>query len=296
MEIYPGIHLLKHPCGTSWTGMILIVREKIVLIDTAFEAAIDSLLYPYLEKLNLKPEGIDIIINTHLHGDHFSGNARLLKETGAKLAAYETGVEKLRDPYPFLNKIRSRFFRLVPFQAISSGLVPLEADIVLHDGDKVDLGDSELLIIYTPGHDTESICIFDSQSGCLFSGDSLQGQGTLSAGVAFYQDLAAYRNSLKKIEAISGQVKCLIGGHPFVPTDGVIYGEKVKAFLDLCQDTLNQYDRELRTLLKSHNDINDLKFFTESLLEKVGLNVHPTVPVLAYHTVAEHLKEIQETL
>ncbi|NLE55089.1 MAG: MBL fold metallo-hydrolase [Lentisphaerae bacterium] len=295
MEICPGIHLMKYPCGTAWTGMVLIVRRRVVLIDTAFAPAIDSLLYPYLETLGLKAADIDVIINTHVHGDHIGGNARLQAEAGAELAVHELGAAKLRDPYLHLNRIRSRFSPLVPFQEVPTGLASVIADRVLHDGDRIDLGDSELRIIHTPGHDSDSLCIFEPQSGCLFSGDSLQGQGTLSAGLAFYQDLPAYRHSLQKIAAMSGRINCLIAGHPFSPTDGIMRGEQVTEFLALCRDTTDRYDHELRRLLRSHRDCKDLKYFTDELLASAGLTVKPTVPVLAFHTVAEHLKDIQGT-
>ncbi|MDD5728841.1 MAG: MBL fold metallo-hydrolase [Victivallales bacterium] len=293
MEIHPGIHLLQYPCGTSWSGMILIIRKRIVLIDTAFEPAVASLLYPYLEKLRLQPENIDLIINTHVHGDHIGGNAKLQTETGAKLAVHETGVEKLRDPYRHLNAIRRRFFPLVPFQEISSGFVPLETDLVLHDGDRIDLGDTELQIVHTPGHDRESICIFDPDSGYLFSGDSLQGRGTLSAGLAFYQDLDAYRETLRCIEAMADKVKCLVAGHPFHPENGLMHGEKITEFLRCCRDTVSLYDRKLREMLKIHGHPDDLKFFTENLLQCAGLTVKPTVPVLPYYTVTAHLSKIR---
>lgn len=273
--------------------MVLIVRQRVVLIDTAFAPAIDSLLYPYLETLGLKASDIDVIINTHVHGDHIGGNARLQAETSAEFAVHELGAEKLRDPYLHLNRIRSRFSPLVPFQAVPAGLAPLTADRVLHDGDCIDLGDSELQIIHTPGHDSDAICIFEPQSGCLFSGDSLQGQGTLSAGLAFYQDLPAYRHSLQKIAAMAGRINCLIAGHPFYPTDGILFGEQVTEFLAACRATTERYDHELRKLLSSHHDRNDLKYFTDELLAGAGLTVKPTVPVLAFHTVAEHLKDIQ---
>lgn len=292
MEISRDIHLIKYPCGTSWSGMVLIRRERTVLIDTAFEPAIDAVLLPYLKKLDLKVGDIDLIINTHVHGDHIGGNARLLKESGASLAVHGEGIEKLRDPCTHLNKIRSCFPEFVPFQRISSGLTSLEPDVILQDGASVDLGDSELRIIHTPGHDRECVCIFHPDTGCLFSGDSLQGKGTLSAGLAFYQDLSAYRNSLQSIENMQDEIRLLVAAHPFSPMDGVMAATQVSGFLAHCRDTMELYDRELRIMLKGTQGKVDLKYFTESLLAHAGLTNKPTVPILAYHTVASHLKEI----
>lgn len=79
------------------------------------------------------------IINTHDHLDHTGGNAILARKTGAKIAMHESASS----PH----------------------------DIDLADGGKLTLGGLELIIIHTPGHTRDSICIL-ADSECI-TGDTL---------------------------------------------------------------------------------------------------------------------------
>lgn len=277
-----GIHALRYPCGTSWTGMFLVLRDSgNILIDTAFEPAVDALLVPELNKLGMTLDDIDFVINTHVHGDHISGNAALRKRTRAAFAAFEHSAPKLRDPYPSMNRIRSRFAPELPFRPVAPGIEPLEPDIILKDGEFL----GSLQVIHTPGHDSDSISLFDPLTGTLFPGDSLQGRGTHSSGVAFYQDLNEYRSTLDIVEAVAP--RRILAGHPFHPTDGTI--ENVPEFLRLCRDATAEYSRILRSAGKRCRRMEE---FVAELLRRAGVTGHPTVPVLAWHTVATHLESL----
>jgi glyoxylase-like metal-dependent hydrolase (beta-lactamase superfamily II) len=81
----------------------------------------------------------------------------------------------------------------------------------MHDGDRIDLGGTTLGIIATPGHTPDAICLFDSAHGLLFTGDTYY-PGT----VWLYRpetDLAAYGASVRRLAALQGQVKLVLGAH-----------------------------------------------------------------------------------
>ncbi len=283
MNCENSIHALLYPCGTSWTGMFLVLRDSgNILIDTAFEPAVDAFLVPKLNELGMTLEDIDFVINTHVHGDHISGNAALRKRTKAKFAAFELSAPKLRDPYPSMNLIRSRFAPELPFRPVAPGIEPLEPDMILKDREFL----GSLHIIHTPGHDSDSISLFDPQTGTLFSGDSLQGRGTHSAGVAFYQDLNEYRYTLDTVEKLAPSR--ILAAHPFQPTDGII--ENVSEFLQLCRNTTEEYSRILKSAKKHCRRMEE---FVEELLCNAGINRNPTLPVLTWHTVATHLENLK---
>lgn len=50
---------------------------------------------------------------------------------------------------------------------------------MLTDGAKIDLGDSTLRVIHTPGHTPGSICLYEAQSKSLFSGDTVFPYGSV---------------------------------------------------------------------------------------------------------------------
>ncbi|HGJ64329.1 TPA: MBL fold metallo-hydrolase [bacterium] len=87
-------------------------------------------------ELNLK---IVYIINTHSHGDHTGGNSELKNLTKAKVVMHKSS--------------------------------PISTDIKVSDGDILKLGHLELMIIHTPGHTSDSICILVENK--LMTGDTL---------------------------------------------------------------------------------------------------------------------------
>lgn len=85
---------------------------------------------------------IEFIVNTHGHGDHTAGSAKLKLLTGARIIIHE----------------------------LDAAAVP-EADTRLSDEIDLPLGALTLRVIHTPGHTPGGICLYGE--GQLFTGDTL---------------------------------------------------------------------------------------------------------------------------
>ena len=85
---------------------------------------------------------IETIINTHGHGDHTAGNAKLKSLTGAKIIIH----------------------------ALDAAGYP-KADVFLKDEKTLQLGEITFEVIHTPGHTPGGICLY--AQGNLFTGDTL---------------------------------------------------------------------------------------------------------------------------
>jgi ribonuclease/clavin/mitogillin len=82
-----------------------------------------------------------------------------------------------------------------------------------------------LQILHTPGHTSDSVCLYLREDRALFTADTILGHGT-----AVFEDLAAYFASLHKMiyyhktrygnDSESNQIKVLYPGHGPVVTDG----------------------------------------------------------------------------
>jgi hydroxyacylglutathione hydrolase len=92
-----------------------------------------------VEKENLE---IVTIVNTHGHGDHTAGNAKLKARTGAQIIIHELDGD--------------RYF---------------DADVRLTDEKSLQLGEITFDVIHTPGHTPGGICLH--AQGNLFTGDTL---------------------------------------------------------------------------------------------------------------------------
>lgn len=72
--------------GSGGNVGVLTTDEGVILIDDKFERNVDEILAK-VKSISDKP--IRYVLNTHLHGDHTGGNAKLAQITGATLFGHE---------------------------------------------------------------------------------------------------------------------------------------------------------------------------------------------------------------
>ncbi len=133
---------------------------EIAVIDPSAQTVSEKeKLISFLQSLN---GNVKFIINTHGHFDHISAN-KILKNTfkNSKIAIHEADSEMLVSPE--LNG------------SVSFGLniVSDKPDILLQDGDYLEVGDAKLKVLHIPGHTKGSIALYDEKGGFVFTGDTL---------------------------------------------------------------------------------------------------------------------------
>lgn len=138
----------------------------------------------HLQELAAGP--VELILITHRHADHTAGAARLRELTGAAVRA--------ADPHYCL------------------GEQPLQ------DGEILAVGGTEIRVVATPGHTSDSVCFhlpFDGPAGSVLTGDTVLGRGSTMLD---HPDgrLGDYLSSLDRLELL-GPATVLPAHGPVLP-------------------------------------------------------------------------------
>ena len=149
-----------------------------MIIDPGAEA---NRIMGVVEELGLD---IKFIVLTHGHIDHVGALAEVKEATGAEVAIHVNDARSLQ-----ANPLRQAF-------SPSSQELP-SPDILLKEGDILDIGSLHFRVLHTPGHSPGCICLLEE--GVVFSGDTLFNFGIGRAdfpGASYDEELESIRTKL----------------------------------------------------------------------------------------------------
>ncbi|MBW2002424.1 MAG: MBL fold metallo-hydrolase [Deltaproteobacteria bacterium] len=229
--------------------------EQPVLIDTGYIADFD-VTERLIEDIGVKLAQTRLIINTHTHCDHIGGNRIIQGRSGCDIA---------------LNKVGKNFMDTHDDWATWWRYFSQEADFfncteVLDDEEVILIGPHEFQVIYTPGHASDGIVLYNRKAKVLISGDALWEDDipTITMRVEGSTCLFDLSDSLEKLESLDVEIVYPGHGRPFTDFKEAIYKSKRKA-----RDFLNHKEKTGAFLLKKimiftilmHRQVDEEKFF-----------------------------------
>ena len=202
----------------SSNNILFVDGERNVLVDSGYASHASQTVA--LVRQALGGAALQRVLNTHLHSDHCGGNHALQAafvcsvDIPAGEAAKVDAWDEIRLSYRDTGQRCPRFNR----------------DGVVRDGDTVRLGRLEWEVIAAPGHDPESVVIYQPALKLLISADALweNGFGVVFPeieGVGAFDDVAS---TLDRIAAL--EVDAVIPGHgsPFGDVSAAIARARTK--------------------------------------------------------------------
>jgi hydroxyacylglutathione hydrolase len=132
-----------------------------------------------------------LVTHSHSHGDHTAGDAQFRGRPGVTLV--EPNAEAVREYFKFANWPDSTA--------------------------TIDLGGRQLVVIPAPGHQEESIAVYDARTGWLLTGDSVY------PGLLTIKDWDTYRSSIRRLVefAKAHPVSAVMGSHVEMSRSGKGY-------------------------------------------------------------------------
>lgn len=182
----------------EFTSNVFLV-DNTTLVDTgADDAIIDE----------LADAAIDTVVITHSHWDHIENLEQVVNMFDPDVYAYEPDN------------------------------LPVDAT-QLTQNDTVTLGedDTEFTVFHTPGHKDDSICLYNGDTGILFSGDLIFPEGEFGRTDLDEGDRDALIESIDAIAALD--VQELYAGHGPVTTTNV--NEQINHSLEEAQKRESKY-------------------------------------------------------
>src|ERR1700749_1942584 len=132
--------------------------ECVIIDPGMYSAAEQNAVVNFIRDNQLKPV---LLLNTHCHVDHVLGNKFIFDQYGLKPKFNEGEL-------PVLEAI----FTYAPGMGIHYEPSPLPDEFLPETG-AIQFGNTELTLIFAPGHSPAHLCFYDKKSNILIGGDVL---------------------------------------------------------------------------------------------------------------------------
>jgi len=177
------------PVGPITVYLAAAPGEPVTLIDTGpYTAESRAALEAGLAALGQSVTGLERIIITHAHADHFGLAADLVADSGAAVFSHPWNALALGDCETDRAQRRTFYAGLMRLAgvpapalevigAVTTGMDrfarPVALDGTLDEGDLVHLAGRDWQVLHTPGHAAGLICLYEPRSRTLLSSDHL---------------------------------------------------------------------------------------------------------------------------
>lgn len=208
-KVSEGTYAICEP--GHWEGVISYLiegRKKAVLLDTGMGIGDIEKVVERLTRLRV------CVVNSHTHFDHIGDNHRFDETTVFDNKVEIERLKRGRTIKDLRGELKDELlFRPLPkgFDPESYKIQPSTPTHLLKHEEYIDLGGRRLKVLHTPGHSPGSVCLLDTKSRELFTGDTFY----LSSLYAHFSesDLEAYSQTANYLATLVSSVSVLRPSH-----------------------------------------------------------------------------------
>jgi glyoxylase-like metal-dependent hydrolase (beta-lactamase superfamily II) len=160
------------------------------------------------------------VVVTHLHPDHYGLAGRVREASGAWVGLHPADATLLDARYHDTDGLVDRMRELLAMSGVPEGKLPdlalasmeikstlnvAQPDVLIEDGQMLNLSGWDLRAVWTPGHSPGHICLYSDQHRLLLSGDHVLPR--ITPNISFHSQqfanpLGDYLESLAKVRAL----------------------------------------------------------------------------------------------
>lgn len=196
--------------------------------------------------------GPQAVLVTHAHPDHASGASVLRSQWPA--------TRFMKFPWPGRDERYA-----VPWETVS-------------DGDRLSAGDTELVVVHTPGHSPDHIVFFEQASRTVFSGDLVVLGSSVVIQASSGGNLADYLRSLERVRALEPA--------RLLPAHGPAIDDPLSVIDEYVQHRRQRETQVLEALEAGLTTIGQM-------VSRIYPSLDPALLPMAHESVLAHLEKLE---
>ncbi len=224
--LFPNVIEMNYQAGRRLGVNVYLIDggSEFLLIDIGYLDTTDEII-DLIRRMDFNLSTCKMIIATHADADHIQGLARAKELLKTKVAAHPLSKEPLEEGDEILT------YATIKAQNFSIPMPRCNVDILLNEGDVIEVGTQKLQVWHTPGHTAGQISF--KMGKLLFSGDNIYKDSCVGAIDAHHgSNIPDFLKSLKRITQDDAEF--------LLPSHGPVF-RRDKKILQRAIDRLTQY-------------------------------------------------------
>jgi len=191
--LFPHVIEMNYQAGRRLGVNVYLIDggSEFALIDIGYLDTTDEVI-DLIRRMDFNLSTCKMIIATHADADHIQGLAHARDMLKTKVAAHPSTKEPLESGDEILT------YATIKAQDFSIPMPPCKVDLLLNEGDVIQVGNQKLHVWHTPGHTAGQISF--KMGKLLFSGDNIYKDSCVGAIDAHHgSNIPEFLKSLKRI-------------------------------------------------------------------------------------------------
>ena len=172
-------------------------KECVIIDPGCYEKEEEVELGDFISENGLKPVAL---LNTHCHIDHILGNQFVTDKWGVELQMHKKDLPLLENA--------GGVSKMYGFENYSDSPYPKH---FLEDGNIFSFGESELEVLFTPGHAPGHICFYSKKNNLIISGDVIFQMSIGRTDLPFGDYDTLIKSITEKIFSLPGETQIYCG-------------------------------------------------------------------------------------